>query len=649
MANTSCGFTSERLVFGMKAAGSPAISPDGSTVAYAVSQEQRDPKAPGSRIWTIPVMGGEPAPLSPEEVAGSNPVWSPDGTSVAFVLKDTNDKPHAIAVIPAGGGETSELTRHRPKPLSLAWSPDGGSIAYSVPVDPDNPNEHAEDKDAPPKVRATRRLDYKQDNRGLLYDTRLQVMVLDVASGERRQLTSELVDHTEPQWSPDGASIAVKVLNRNGMHSQLGVIDIASGEVTLVGNRDWSIGTWRWSPDGAVILCDGIDQPSPQTDYWVYEVSSGALRRLTDDLDFSPEAGYPTLGSPAQPVWLDDSTALVHGIRAGRSLLRTIDTESGVIKDLARFDATHAGLAVDAARRTIVQVQAKPTQSGELVATDLATGESRALTHLNDELLAETPACRSEKGSVERGGETIDYWITLPPDFTETGSYPVIIDVHGGPHGNYGYQFNKAAIMLANAGIVVVSSNPRGSGTYGRRFSEAVRGDWGGEDWLDVQAALDDVLTRPWADSERTGIIGYSYGGFMTAWAIGHTDRFKAAVCGALVFDLESFYGRSDIGHVWGVHQWGGELPDHRDWMLEHSPSTHIHNAVTPTLIIHGEQDHRCPIGQGEALFTSLSRNGVETEFVRYPGGSHLMFHSGPAAHKADYYTRIREWFTAHF
>ncbi len=140
--------------------------------------------------------------------------------------------------------------------------------------------------------------------------------------------------------------------------------------------------------------------------------------------------------------------------------------------------------------------------------------------------------------------------------------------------------------------------------------------------------------------------MGYSYGGFMTSWAIGHTDRFRAAICGAPVFDLESFYGTSDIGHVWGAYQWGGELPEHRDWLLEHSPSAHIHNAVTPTLIVHGEQDHRCPIGQGEQMFTALSRQGVEVEFVRYPGGAHLMLTSGPNEHKLDYYQRVVAWFS---
>jgi dipeptidyl aminopeptidase/acylaminoacyl peptidase len=222
----------------------------------------------------------------------------------------------------------------------------------------------------------------------------------------------------------------------------------------------------------------------------------------------------------------------------------------------------------------------------------------------------------------------------------------VVLDVHGGPHGNFGYSFGKGAAVLAGTGIIVVSSNPRGSGTYGRRFANLVRGDWGGGDWLDVQAALDAVLERPWADADRTGIMGYSYGGFMTAWALGHTDRFRAAVCGAPVFDLESFYGTSDIGHVWGAFQWGGELPEHRPWLVEHSPSTHIHNATTPTLIVHGEQDHRCPIGQGEQMFTALSRQGVEVEFVRYPGGAHLMLHSGPNEHKLDYYQRIVAWFS---
>jgi len=638
----------ERLIFGIRFANEPAVSPDGSQIVYSQSETSADTLKSTSHLWQIGIDGSSPTQLTFAGQSNTNPIWSPDGSRIAFVSRRDGDKPHTICALPVTGGESREIIRHAANPLSLAWSPDGNAIAYTLPVDPDNPDEVPQDPDETPKVRAFRRLDYKQDNRGYLYNTRLQVMVADVASGTSRQVTTNLVDHTEPQWSPDNRRIAVKVINRNGIYQQLGIVDVETGVVTLVGDEDWTVGTYRWSPDGSIIFFDGDEQNTAQTDYFRYDVAQGTLRRLTSDLAFSPEAGYPTLGGPAQPVWLDHETTLIHAVEAGASGLWKVHAGTGAIDEVTRFEATHSGLSVDLDRRFVVQTLSTPLKIGELTVFDLETGSSKIVTHLNDAFFMESPVGTFEKSSVERASETIDYWVTFPPDFDEARQYPVVLDVHGGPHGAFGYGFGKSAAVLANAGIIVVSSNPRGSGTYGRRFANLVRGDWGGEDWLDVQAALDAVLKRPYADPSRTGIMGYSYGGFMTAWALGHTDRFKAAVCAAPAFDLASFYGTSDIGHVWGKFEWGGELPEHWEWLREHSPSTHIHNATTPTLIIHGEQDHRCPVGQGEQMFTALSRLGVEVEFVRYPGGAHLMLHSGPAAHKLDYYQRVVAWFTDH-
>jgi dipeptidyl aminopeptidase/acylaminoacyl peptidase len=175
-----------------------------------------------------------------------------------------------------------------------------------------------------------------------------------------------------------------------------------------------------------------------------------------------------------------------------------------------------------------------------------------------------------------------------------------------------------------------------------------VRCDWGGEDYLDLMAVLDTALERPYADASRTGIWGYSYGGFMTAWAIGHTRRFKAAVCGAPCFDLESMYGTSDISHVWGPYQWGGTPHDASEAFAAHSPSTFAHRATTPTLILHGEADHRCPIGQGEQMFVALKQAGCEVEFARYPGGAHAMLRVGPPSHRADFLERVLAWFSDH-
>ncbi|MDQ3540219.1 MAG: S9 family peptidase, partial [Chloroflexota bacterium] len=521
-------------------------------------------------------------------------------------------------------------------------------IAYTLPVDPDNPREEERDRDAPPPVRVVTRIDYKQDNRGFLNDTRLQVMLVSTDSGETRQVTTDAVDHTEPQWSPDGRTLAVKVPNRNGMRSQLGLINVTSGDVELVGPEDGVLATWVWSRDGSFILFDGDDENTAQTDYFRYDIAMGERRRLTDDLSFSSESGFPTISSPAQPIWLDDRTALVHAIEHGASGLWTIDAESGDIAEVVRWDATHAGLSTDAAGNVIVQMWSSLDGLGELAVFDRATGETTVITSFNKAFFAETPPAKWEAFSVERGEETIEAWLFMPADFNSAQTYPVVLDVHGGPHGNYGHNFNIGAQVLANAGFLVVASNPRGSGTYGRRFANLVRGDWGGEDWLDLQAVLDEVLKRPYADADRTGIYGYSYGGYMTSWAIGQTDRFKAAVCGAPVFDFESFYGTSDIGHDFGEEQWGGTPRERMAWMIERSPATHAHKVMTPTLIVHGEADERCPIGQGEQMFVALKKAGVDVEFVRYPGGSHLMLRGGPVAHRIDYYTRVIAWFRKH-
>lgn len=634
----------ERLVLGLKTAGGPSISPDGTRVLYSLSEVDQTTKKGRSQLWVCDIDGLNARQITSSGTTNGGQSWSPDGMSIAWVARLDGEKPNAICVMSMGGGEPQVVVRHAASPLSVAWSPEGTKLAYTLSVDPANPDEVPVDPDAAPMVRAFRRLDYKQDNRGLLYDTRFQVMVVEISTGTVRQVTTEYQDHTEPQWSPDGSTLAVKRHYLNGMQSQLVLVSVASGETTLIGTEQGQAGSWAWSQDGTFILFDGSDVHTPQNDYYRYDVATRETAQLTDDLAFSPETGYATLGHPAQPVWLDATTALVHGMQAGASGLWTVDAFTGAITEIARFEASHSGLSVDRALTTVVQSHATPLSVGEIVTFSLRTGESTVITHLNDEFFAETPVGSSEKITIQQGGEGIDAWITFPPGFDEAGLYPVVLDIHGGPHGSFGYGFDKIASILANAGYIVVSPNPRGSGTYGRRFAELVRGDWGYGDWDDIQAALDAVLERPYADAERTAVMGYSYGGFMTSWAIGHTDRFKAAVCGAPVFDLESFFGTSDIGYIFGPMMWGGTPWEEKEWIQAHSPSSHIHKAVSPTFIICGEMDDRCPIGQSEQLFISLMKLGVDVEFGRYPGGSHGFIVAGEPSHQIDAIDRSVAW-----
>lgn len=647
MTTTPQPFTPETLVYGFTVAADPRISPDGTRILYTQSVMDRESKEPRSHLWTCAIDGSNSTRLTWSGTSNTGGRWSPDGSAIAFI-SDRGEK-HGIFVIPASSaGEAREVTSHRARVTDLAWSPDGASIAYCAVVDPDNPNEDETPEDATPKVRVTRRIDYKQDTRGYLNDVRTQVFVVDVASGERRQITRNPVDHNFPQWSPDGQTLAMQVPNRNGMCSQLALVSLESGSTTLVGEEMGVVGVWAWSPSGDRILIAGDTKQTWQLDIFVYDVAQGSLNRITDDLQVQPAAGYPGWLPPSIPVWLDDRQVLLHAIRAGGSGLHVIDASSGDMEQLVAWQAQHLGLSMDDAKRYVVQARASLDSLGEIVVYDSQSNESTVITNNSNEVLATHPAAQWERFDIERAGYTIEAWLLKPPGFDPDTTYPVILDIHGGPNGYYGYGFNPLQQLLATNGYLVVFSNPRGSGSYGREFTQQVTGDWGGEDFKDLMAVVDVVLERPYADASRTGIYGYSYGGYMTSWTIGQTDRFKAAVCGAPCFDLESFFGTSDIGHIFGELQFGSAPHEGREWYEKHSPSTYAHRATTPTLIIHGEADERCPIGQGEQMFVALKKACCEVEFARYPGGDHLFFIGGPAEHREDFLGRVLAWFNDH-
>lgn len=630
--------TPETLLTRMRTASQADLHPEGSDVVYVISAVDLESQQSSSHLWLMDIDSGAARQLTHAGTTNKAPVWSPDGRHVAFISDRPGEGRFAICVLDRDGGDAAIIATYDASPISVTWHPEGNALAVTVPV-------RDTDSSAP---RVVSRIDYKQDNRGLINNDRHQVFVVSLDGSSSRQITHDTFDHSSPQWSPDGRRIAVKQSRLNGMSSQLLIIDEQGAELKRIGTDVGTVGTWSWSPDGGTIVYDGSDVASPQTDYYRYDVASGKTVNITDDAPLSSVAGFPTISGPDQPVWKDEDAVLVHGLRSGASGIWELDVHTGETRRLVWWNATHAGFSTDKSGSRVVQSMSSLEATGELMLIDLVAESTRRLTHLNDELFDELPMASTEHLTIDRDGWQIDAWVLKPASFDSAKSYPVILDVHGGPHGNYGFSFNAGAQLMAAAGFIVVASNPRGSGTYGRAFGEAVRGDWGGEDWLDLQAVLDTVLENPWADHDRTGIYGYSYGGFMTSWAIGQTDRFKAAVCGAPVFNMHSFYGTSDIGHVFGEKQWGGTPAEVGDWMTERSPSPWIHRATTPTLIVHGESDHRCPIGQGEEMFVALLKAGCEVEFVRYPGGSHLMLRGAPLDHRIDYYQRVIAWFTDH-
>lgn len=637
----------ETLVYGFTSAGDPQVSPDGTAVLYTVSTADRETGKVGSQLWLCAIDGSGARRLTWSGERNSGGRWSPDGSQIAFV--SDRIKKAGIFDMPAGRpGEARELTHHNQALNSLAWSPDGTTIAYSTVYDPENPNEEDPKPDSPAKVRVTRRIDYKQDGRGYLNDTRSHVWVVDVASGERRRITSAAVDHHFPQWSPDGRTIAAQVPNRNGMCSQLALIPLDGGAITMVGPEQGVVSVWSWSPSGDRVIFAGDTTNTHQTDFFVHDVKSGATRRLTDDLQVLPVGGMPGMAAPSQPVWLDDHQVLFHAARAGASGLYVIDAESGAVEPVQTWQATHGGMSVDNIKRYVVQGHSSPQATGEISVYDSQTSVSRVITSYSQAVLSEAPPAQWERLEIQRGEFTIEAWLLKPPDFDTTKRYPVVLDIHGGPNGHFGYGFNHVHQSLATNGFLVAIANPRGSSSYGRFFTQQVTEDWGGEDYQDLMAVVDEVLKRPYADPERTGVSGYSYGGYMTSWIIGQTSRFKAAVCGAPCFDLESMWGTSDISHTFGAMQWGGPPHEAREWYAAHSPSTYAHRATTPTLIIHGDADERCPIGQGEQMFMTLLKAGCEVGFARYPGAAHGFRMAGPPPFREDALRRTLDWFTSH-
>jgi dipeptidyl aminopeptidase/acylaminoacyl peptidase len=288
-----------------------------------------------------------------------------------------------------------------------------------------------------------------------------------------------------------------------------------------------------------------------------------------------------------------------------------------------------------------------PDMPGDVWVCDADGGNMRRITDLNQDFFQKVKISLPEhltfKG--EDGGE-YEGWVLKPVGWREGERYPLILDVHGGPHGAYGNSFPILYWhMLTGRGYGVLAINPRGSGGYGEDFAGYIKGAWGIRDFPDFMGAVDAIIKQDWVDPEKLGVTGYSYGGYMTNWIAGHTDRFKAAVSGGCVSDLISFFGTSDIGAPFFENEIGGRPDEMRQKYIELSPVTYVDKITTPMLLMHGEADDRCPIGQSEEMFVGLRRLGKPVEFVRYPGSSHLMFRTGPPSHRVDNFRRLVDGF----
>jgi dipeptidyl aminopeptidase/acylaminoacyl peptidase len=621
------------------------LSPDGKLVAFVVTRIDREENEYRSAIWVVPADGSEPPrQLTSGAKVDAAPRFSPDGTRLAFVSNRETEKKQ-LFVLPLQGGEPRRLTDLAEDAGQPVWSPDSTRLVFASRVrDP----AYEEEDEKRRRPRRFTRLRFKFDDEGWTGDRRRHLFVVPAdGSTEALQLTSGDFEDSSPSWSPDGKRIVFESSRDEDWDlqpvSHLYLVDPGGGEPERLTSGENVYSVPSWSPDGRAIACrwspGGFDRPRHER-IAVVDPETGEHRSLTEALDRHGDS-YPPLREPA---W--DGDDVVFGVEDGGNvpLYRARADGSRPPELVSGGDRWVHGW--DAAGGQLVYVASTPTSLSELY-----RGEER-LTSFGSAFAEGRELVAPERfAATSPDGTEVEAWIMRPVGFEEGRRYPVLLNVHGGPFTQYGNKFFDEFQIYAGAGYAVLYSNPRGSSGYSEEWGRAIRGPaddgpgWGSVDYEDVMAVVDEALSRfEFCDPERLGVMGGSYGGYMTSWIVGHTDRFRAACSERAVNSLVSQYGSSDIGHFLRSYV-GAYLYEDVDAYLRLSPATYAERITTPLLILHSENDLRCNIEQAEQLFTTLRLLRRDVELVRFPGEGHELTRSGNPAHRVQRFELLLDWF----
>jgi dipeptidyl aminopeptidase/acylaminoacyl peptidase len=658
------------------------ISPNGDWIVYTVSTTEGDQTLStlwlvraGERLSNVPPTSRQPEqrrnwdlpriagrPLLPSGWSGANPRWAPDGKSIAFL--STHEGQHGIWL--------SGLERRIPRLIatvretnffityageSFAWSPESRVIAYvSASEDPDrDPSDGSSRNDDP---RVIDRIQYK--SRTSFSDRlRTHVWITDVDQPQPRQLTSgPFYDHAL-SFSPKGYEIAFLSNHESdpdaNNNSDIFAVNL-EGQTRQITNTVGCEYEPAWSPDGKWIAYAAtkrdvttIDSVAEDTHVWMSDAAGSDRRELT--VSFNRRARSPRWSGDGRSVFF------LAGDR-GRTLVYRVPVEGG--KPLPLFDNEIAersraeesvpphfnqtsGFSVTKTSPVLLGLTVSDSlHPAEVWITDPSQQIWRPLSRHNSTSQDFSLVEAEEIWFKSFDGTEIQGWLMKPIGWREDRKYPLILSIHGGPHGMYGYAFNPTFQVYAARGYAVLYLNPRGSSGYGQKFSDSTINEWGGGDYRDLMAGVDEALRRySWIDSNRMGATGGSYGGFMTNWIITQTPRFKAAVSAASVSNLVSFYSTSlyqDLIHA----EFAGFPWDNYDLLWQWSPLRYVRQAQTPTMFIHGEQDNDVHITQAEEMYMALRRRGVDTVLVRYPREGHGL---REPKHRVDSLERTLAWF----
>ena len=648
-------FTIDDLI-NTRRVGDPQISPDGRAIAYTITDTDKAANKRTTQIYLISVDGGEPRQLTNEKASSSAPRWSLDGRRLAFV--SARDGEAQIWTMDVDSLEARRITNVAFGAADPVWSPDGKWVAFTSEVYPecasDDCNRKRQEAAAASKVKA-------KTTEHLLYrhwttwkeGKRNHVFVASTETGEARDLTPgdfdappfSLGGMTDYAFSPDSKELAfarntdkVEAISTNG---DIFVVPVSGGEARrLTGDNPANDLSPRYSPDGRYIAYRAQAKPGFEADRWrlmLYDRKTGQSHSLTEQIDANVESFAFAPNS--------ERLLAVVGERA-RQPIYEIPLDGAPLRKLIS-DGFNDDLQVSADGRSMVFTRQSLTRAVEIYRASAMGGAVNQLTRTNDAAFAQFNFKPVEELTWEGGGGAkVQGWLVKPANFSAARKWPLVVLIHGGPQSawNDAWSYRWNPQVFAAAGYVVFMPNPRGSTSFGQRFTDEISGDWGGKAYTDIMNGVAYVATLPFVDRERVGAAGASYGGYMVNWIAGHNDdarvKFKALVSHAGLYNLLSMYGATE--ELWFPEwEFKGTPWTNTQLYLKWSPHMFVKNFSTPTLVIQGEMDYRVPVTEGLQMFTALQRQGVESKLLYFPDEGHWI--SKPQNSEL-WYTTVLDW-----